>query len=104
MYVPGALPPSAAAAGAAGGVPCAVIVEGQLPQRAPCSHTRDHCLLAPHCGWCESTAKCVAADEEGVCFGNCPGGQLLYTSGTPTGDAPAEEVDGFAGLVSQVRE
>ena len=99
VYAAGALPPAAAAAGAVGGIPCGLLVEGQLPQRAPCSHSREDCMLAPQCGWCESSAKCVAADEEGVCFGSCPGGQLLYASTTPTANLP-EEVEEFAGLVS----
>ena len=81
IYAPGnALPAAAAAAGLAGGPPCALLVEGGLPEHAPCNHTREHCLLAPHCGWCESASQCVAANEDGVCFGNCPDGQLLYST------------------------
>jgi hypothetical protein len=94
IYSPGrSLPSGASAIGAAGGPPCALVVEGTLPERAPCDLDREHCLLAPQCGWCESQSQCVAANEDGVCFGNCPGGQLLYASG----EMP------FAGLVSQVR-
>ena len=51
------------------GPPCSLLVEGQLPTFAPCEHTKDKCLLAPHCGWCESSSKCVAANEDGVCYG-----------------------------------
>ena len=42
--------------------------------------------MAPGCGWCESSAQCMQANEEGGCFGDCPNGQLLYgTTTAPTG-------------------
>ena len=50
LYAPGSLTLVAAAAGATDGPPCSLLVEGLLPVRAPCSHSREHCLLAPHCG------------------------------------------------------
>ena len=61
-------------------LPCGLVVEGSLPSAAYCEHTREHCLLAPQCGWCESSGQCVAASEDGVCFGGCPDGQLLYAT------------------------
>ena len=83
VYTRGALPPAAAASGIAGGPPCSLLAEGTLPEHAPCNHTREHCLLAPHCGWCESSSQCVAASEDGVCFGSCPGNALLYGMSAP---------------------
>lgn len=96
VYASGPLPAAAAAAGVAGGPPCSLLVEGTLPERAPCEHTREHCILAPRCGWCESTSQCVAANEDGVCFGSCPGGELLYASG----GAPALGGAGGSGVAS----
>ena len=85
-----ALPTEAAVAGVAGGPPCALLVEGTLPTQAPCSYSREHCLLAPQCGWCESSQACVAANEEGVCSGTCADGQLLYgVNGSPSSLSPA---------------
>ena len=73
-------PRAAVAAGLAGGPPCPLVVEGSLPHKAPCEHSREQCLLAPQCGWCQSTDKCVSANEDGVCSGHCPDGQLLYST------------------------
>ena len=72
--------PPVSASGQAAGPPCALVLEGQLPNVAPCSHTREHCLQAPHCGWCESSSECVPANENGACFGGCPDSQLLYVN------------------------
>ena len=89
-----ALPAAAAAAGAAAaGVPCALVVEGALPRSAPCGYSREHCLLAPQCGWCQSSAQCVPADEEGVCAGVCPDGQLLFSTAAPKAGAD-DDADG----------
>ena len=43
--------------------------------------------MAPHCGYCESSQACVPANEDGVCFGSCADGQLLYGSSAPSTSA-----------------
>ena len=78
VYTPAPPPPGGAARAEA--LPCTLLVEGTLPTAAYCEHSREHCLLAPHCGWCESLGQCVASNEDGVCFGGCPDGQLLYAT------------------------
>ena len=82
-----ALPQAAAAAALANGVPCTLALEGTLPSRDYCAHSKDDCLLAPQCGWCNSLGKCVPSNEDGVCFGTCPDGQLLYSAGNAPGGA-----------------
>lgn len=84
------------------GPPCSLLVEGQLPTFAPCEHTKDKCLLAPHCGWCESSSKCVAANEDGVCYGGCPDGQLLYLSSSWQPEALVERAVGGGEMVEPV--
>ena len=92
VYEPSSsLPEEAVIAGVAGGPPCALLVEGTLPTQAPCAHSREHCLLAPQCGWCQSSQTCVSANEDGVCSGECADGQLLYgvTGSVPSALAAA---------------
>jgi len=62
------------------GPPCSLVLEGSLPDNAPCDYDKPHCLMAPHCGWCQSSSQCVPANEDGMCSGTCAHGQLLYGS------------------------
>ena len=74
------------ASDAASGLPCSLLLEGTVPAAPPCDYAKEGCLMAPGCGWCESSAQCMQANEEGGCFGDCPNGQLLYgTTTAPTG-------------------
>ena len=68
-------------------LPCAVVQDGALPESAACDYDKDACLMAPHCGFCESSHACVPANEDGVCFGSCADGQLLYGSSAPSTSA-----------------
>ena len=74
------------------GLPCAVMQDGALPEAATCAYEKDSCLMAPHCGWCESSRSCVAANEDGVCFGSCADGQLLYGSSAPSSASLMQQV------------
>ena len=93
-----AISAAARASGVGNGPPCPLLLEGSLPSRGYCEHSKDHCLLAPHCGWCASSDKCVPANEDGVCFGSCPDGQLIYSSGTaPLGSGSASASSSSSG-------
>ena len=74
------LPSGDLGGGSVAGPPCSLILEGSLPDNAPCGYDKSHCLMAPHCGWCQSSGQCVPANEDGVCSGSCAHGQLLYGS------------------------
>ena len=69
------------------GLPCALVQDGALPESATCDYDKEACLMAPHCGFCESSQACVPANEDGVCFGSCVDGQLLYGSSAPSTSA-----------------
>jgi len=75
-------PPSDAttAATTSPGLPCTLMLQGLLPENAPCAYAKDQCLMAPHCGWCVSSGQCMPTNEDGVCSGSCANGQLLYGS------------------------
>ena len=89
------------ASDAASGLPCSLLLEGTVPAAPPCDYAKEGCLMAPGRGWCESSAQCMQANEEGGCFGDCPNGQLLY--GTTTAPTVTGGAEGGGGGGDQLR-
>ena len=86
------LPSGGLEGGSLAGPPCTLLLEGSLPDNAPCNYDKAHCLMAPSCGWCQSSSQCVPANEDGVCSGSCAHGQLLYGSLAVAGSPATEDL------------